>query len=129
MEATHASKKNQHKESETLHFVLHLADLGLLRATNKGQNIQPALTHCPLWLTTLEIYSADFTLQIKCPIFIRNFPAFPFTGDLKEVMFVADSTASNNSSFIEALSTGQRNDFSNILAGAVFGAEMRFMLN
>ena len=101
MEATHASKKNQHKESETLHFVLHLADLGLLRATNKGQNIQPALTHCPLWLTTLEIYSADFTLQIKCPIFIRNFPAFPFTGDLKEVMFVADSTASNNSSFID----------------------------
>ena len=101
MEATHASKKNQHKESETLHFVLHLADLGLLRATNKGQNIRPALTHCPLWLTTLEIYSADFTLQIKCPIFIRNFPAFPFTGDLKEVMFVADSTASNNSSFID----------------------------
>ena len=129
MEATHASTRNQHKESETLHFVLHLADLGLLRATNKGQNIQPALTHCPLWLTTLEIYSADFTLQIKCPIFIRNFPAFPFTGDLKEVMFVADSTASNNSSFIEALSTGQRNDFSIILAGAVFGAEMRFMLN
>ena len=80
MEATHASTRNQHKESETLHFVLHLADLGLLRATNKGQNMQPALTRSPLWLTTLKNYSADFTLQIKHPIFTRNYSRLPLYG-------------------------------------------------
>ena len=93
MEATHASTRNQHKESETLHFVLHLAGLGFLQATNKGQNMQPALTHCPLWLTTLQNYSADFTLQIKRPIFTKIFPPFTLRAqiDLSWTLFARKS--------------------------------------
>ena len=93
MEATHASTRNQHKESETLHFVLHLAGLGFLQATNKGQNMQPALTRSPLWLTTLKNYSADFTLQMKCSIFKKFFQPSPLRAqiDLSWTLFARKS--------------------------------------